>query len=213
MSRVLIEDVSMGMGNFLKTRPDLFRQERSPKRTAFWVIVMLIGVAIAVTAVVNPVAFVRGGREGVGVRGGLGMIIAPIFFIGIGLVGVIWWSRRWRTPQGGKMRHAFTTSFTSTGPVQVWEVLERATSRTDPAFVALLVQLHNDSVLPGAWSLDVMHAPEERIAVAMVTKHVHKKAGDPNCGVRKQLEREPVIYRDEHFINFRETTAAANKSV
>lgn len=197
----------MDMGNYLKTRPDIFRPERSPQRTIFWIIVMLIGVAIAVTAIVNPEAFVRGGRESVGVRGGLGMIIAPVVFIGLGVMGVIKWSRRWRTPQGGKMSTAIAVSFATVDPDRVWSVIENATSATDPALSALLAEsaVHARA---GYWSLDVMHAPDDRIAVAMVTRQLQKKPGDPNSGLRSQLEREPVIRRDEQFINFRKALDA-----
>ncbi|MFD5598572.1 hypothetical protein ACFWHR_00815 [Leucobacter sp. NPDC058333] len=208
MSNILIHDVGMGMGNYLKTRPDIFRPERSPRRTIFWIIVMSVGVAIAITAIVNPEAFVRGGRESVGVRGGLGMIIAPVVFIGLGVTGIIMWSRRWRTPQGGKMSHAITVSFAAVDPDLVWSVIENATSATDPALTALLSASHNSPAQPGSWSLEVMHAPDDRIAVAMVTRQVQKKPGDPNGGVRSQLEREPVIRRDEQFINFREALDA-----
>lgn len=213
MAEALMDDVGMGLGRYLKTRPDLFRPERSPIRTVLWVVVALIGVAIGITAVLTPEAFIRGGRESVGVRGGLGMIVAPVFFFGLGIVGVVWWSRRWRTPGGGKMRSALSHAFTATDPGHVWAALESATSPSDPAVIGLFSRIYRDAVLPGAFVVDVMHSPEDRILVGMVTRHVPKKPGDAQGGMRNQLEREPIVRVGDDYIDFSVTAAAAIKNI
>ncbi|MGK9149379.1 hypothetical protein KXS11_17220 [Plantibacter flavus] len=203
----------MGLGRYLKTRPDIFRPERSPIRTTIWVLVALVGIGIGVLAIVNPEAFVRGGREGVGVRGGLGMIIAPLILVGIGIVGIIWWSRRWRTPGGGKMKVAIQQQFSSTDPAEVWAMLETVTSTSDPALQNLLTRIYRDQAMPGTFALDVMHSPEDRVLVAMVTRHVLKKAGDPNSGMNNQLEREPVVRTGTAYIDFSGPASAAKASI
>lgn len=209
MAEVLIDDVGLAMGRYLRTRPDLFRAERSPIRTIIWVLVALLGVAIAVIAIVAPETFIRGGREGVGARTGLGMILVPPFFLGLGIVGIVWWSRRWRTPGGGKMSSAVSRPFSTTDPDEVWRVLETATSSNDPALVDVLRRLAQEPSQGGDWSLTVMHSPEDRILVAMVTRQVLKKPGDPQSGVRSQLEREPVVRRDDAFIDLQAASLAA----
>lgn len=197
-----MDDVGLGLGRYLKTRPDIFRPERSPIRTAIWVVVALVGVGIGILGIVAPEMFVRGGREGVGVRGGLGMIIAPVIFVGIGIVGIIWWSRRWRTPGGGKMKVAASKAFNATDPAEVWWMLEHVTEASDPALRDLLSRIYRDPANPGAFVLDVMHSPDDRILVAMVTRHVQTKPGDANSGMKNQLEREPVVRVGDAYIDF-----------
>lgn len=213
MAGVLIDDVGMGFGKYLKTRPDLFRPERSPIRTVIWILVILIGVAIGIVALVNPEAFIRGGRDGVGARGGLGMIVAPILIVALGVVGLIWWSRRWRTPGGGKMRTAVSHGFSQVDPAEVWAALERVTSSDDPALIELLTRIHREPPTGGAWSLDIVHSPEDRIVVGMVTRLVPKKPNDPQSGVRNQLEREPIVRRGDAYVDFQAASTAASRRV
>ncbi|MFS0853821.1 hypothetical protein [Microbacterium sp. 179-I 3D4 NHS] len=213
MTDVLIDDVGMGFGKYLKTRPDLFRPERSPIRTGIWIVVILIGIGIGILAIVNPEAFIRGGRESVGVRGGLGMIVAPILITALGVIGLIWWSRRWRTPGGGKMSTAVSSPFSHVDPAEAWAALERTTSADDPALIDLLTRIHREPPTGGAWSFDVVHSPQDRIMVGMVTRLVPKKPNDPQSGVRNQLEREPVVRVGDAYIDLKAASVAATKRV
>lgn len=213
MAEVLIDDVGMGFGKYLKTRPDLFRPERSPIRTVIWIAVALIGIIIGILVIVSPELFIRGGREGVGARGGLSLVIAPIIITALGIVGLIWWSRRWRTPGGGKMSTAVSSGFSQVDPAEVWAALERTTSADDPALIDLLTRIHREPPTGGAWSLDIAHSPEDRIVVGMVTRLVPKKSGDPQSGVRNQLEREPIVRRGDAYIDFKAASVAASKRV
>lgn len=185
-------DIGMDMGHFLKTRPELFRMERSPIRTVVWLAVILLGVAIVAVAVFAPELFVREGARRQG-RISLGFFITPALLFGVGGYGLARWSHRWRTPGGAKMRSAIMESFSDVSPSEVWQVLETAPSIDDPALRSVLRRVFDDQTLPGKFSLDVMHAPEERLLVAAVTRHVRNNPKDPRSGMRAELERAPVI--------------------
>ena len=199
-----IDEVGLQWGGLWRTRPDLARPERSPMRTVFFAVLAVVGAVFAVLVVVDPDAvfdaMAGGRREGLAVIGGFAL---PFLALALGVVGLIFWSRRWRVPGGGRFEDAWTVPFDHVDPDRVHEVLRTATSQTDPVLVKLSSDLRVDNApLRSRYQVWVKHSPSDRLAVALVITQVPKDPDDPQSGLLSRLEREPVVRRDGDYLDF-----------
>lgn len=209
MTTVLMEDVGLGMGRLLKARPDLVASERSPIRTVIFAGIALAGVVWSVITYSNPeaaIASVAGTRREFYAI--IGMFATPPAVVALGIVGIVWWSRRWRIPGGGKLRTAYENGFTTANPVHVLEVLASASSASDPKLLEVMRSIQHDSVMPSAYQFFAHHSPEDRLLVVAVTRSVLKNPDDAMSGRRAQLELEPLVRRGDAYIDLESTIRA-----
>ncbi|XBH21548.1 hypothetical protein V5R04_15285 [Jonesiaceae bacterium BS-20] len=204
----------IGIRNYLKTRPDLVAPELSPIRTAIFTIIALAGLGFAIYVLTNAEDLIASfeGRRRASVSN-ISLYVLPPAIAIFGTIGMIWWSRRWRIPGGGKMQTAFMSGFNGVDPNEVWAALESAQSPSDPHLQDVLRRIHRNNTPPTGFDLTIMHSQQDQILVAAVTRSVLKNPNDPNGGMRAQLEREAVVRRGNAYIDFKVAGAEALKNI
>lgn len=205
MSFAPIHEIGMQWGGLLTSRTDIVRPERSLARTIFFAIIVVAFLVLELVILLNPDTAIAAVSRDTGRRNGfavIGLFVVPLLFAALGVVGLIWWSRTWRVPGGGKLVDAISIDFSRTDPQRVWHVLETATSADDPGLTALIAELRSESGQPRSpYQLWVKHSPADRLMVGLVARQLPKKESDPQGGLRSQLDREPVVRRDERYID------------
>lgn len=205
-----IPEVGVNWRPLIKRFPDLMTPYRSIPWTIFFSLLLIAGVVLGFVVYLNPEATIElmsdSRRAGLAA---IGAFAAPVVVVGFGVIGLIWWCQRWRSPGGGTLTSAATIDFSTVDPNVVWHVLETARAEDDPQLTQLFEQIAAEPIqtTPSRFQIEVRHDLAGRYAVAIVTRHLLKKQEDPSAGIRSQLERPPVVRRDGDFIDFKKAYA------
>lgn len=183
---------------------------RSVPWTVFFSIIVLGGVVLGVVVFVDPDATIEAmsgtRRSGYAVLGAFG---APFVLVALGVVGLIWWCQRWRSPAGGRLKVATRINFSDVDSNLAWHVLETARSEDDPNLIALFEQIKAEPTRAGypLHQIEVRHDAAGKYAVVIVVRNFLTKPKDPAAGTRGQLERPPLVRQGENYIDFKRAYA------